>query len=450
MGDYATCWLDTMFVGKTKSEYDPRLMRLFRSTDKRIFKWSLPEIPYPMREWHEFDPEDVDEEIEFVYYAAPVPMIRERLELLGYTLQTCKQAFMKNIATKIAFYSQTIEEDDSPRPDLKKRISVLHSADVDKWLERLLKAKKSPKGPTRLETQLQTFEELEREPFEWEWYGYTGPDIYVPLRIALEICREEENFYYDLTDLVMAEYLDKAQDHVVVASEYSVTQYASESKIIILTEGKSDGWIISSAMKLLYPHLLDYFTFMDFELARVGGGASQLANIVKSFAGAGIVNKVIALFDNDTIGKEAVQNLRQLKLPSNLRVLSLPDVPTLRKYPTKGPSGSKLMNVNGSAASIELYLGDDVLRENGKLVPIEWSNHVPALRKYQGSLANVDKGNVHKRFKEKLRKAKNQRNLRSDPNWSGLCAIMASIFSAFHSFDQQVICEAEEKFDQVY
>ena len=111
-----------------------------------------------------------------------------------------------------------------------------------------------------------------------------------------------------------------------------MAQYASGSKVIILTEGKSDGWIIAGAMKLLYPHLLGYFTFMDFELARVGGGAPQLANIVKSFAGAGIVNKVIALFDNDTIGKEAVQNLQQLKLPGNLRVLNLPDLPTLRKY----------------------------------------------------------------------------------------------------------------------
>jgi hypothetical protein len=124
-----------------------------------------------------------------------------------------------------------------------------------------------------------------------------------------------------------------------------MAQYASGSKVIILTEGKSDGWIVSGAMKLLYPHLLDYFTFMDFELARVGGGAPQLANIVKSFAGAGIVNKVIALFDNDTIGKEAVQNLQQLKLPGNLRVLNLPDLPTLRKYPTTGPGGSKLRGI---------------------------------------------------------------------------------------------------------
>ena len=60
-------------------------------------------------------------------------------------------------------------------------------------------------------------------------------------------------------------------------------------------------------MQLLYPHLADYFTFMDFEGARVGGGAGNLANIVKAFAGAGIVNKIIAIFDNDTAGEAAIQ-----------------------------------------------------------------------------------------------------------------------------------------------
>jgi hypothetical protein len=450
MGAYAECWLDTMFVGSTKSEYDDRLMRLFTSADKRIFKWSVREIPYPMRDWQEFDPADV-EEVEFVYYTAGVPVIRDRLELLGYTLQTSKQAFTRNVSNQLAYYSQVVEEDESRRPYLQRKIKNLRSADVGKWLARLLKAKrcsdKSKKDAIRLQTQLISDYE-EQTLIDSQWYGYSGIDLYVPLRIALEICGEEESLYYNLTDLVEQEYLDKAEDCVAVATEYPMAQYASGSKVIILTEGKSDGWIISGAMKLLYPHLLGYFTFMDFELARVGGGAPQLANIVKSFAGAGIVNKVIALFDNDTIGKEAVQNLQQLKLPSNLRVLNLPDLPTLRKYPTTGPGGSKLINVNGSAASIELYLGDDVLRENGKLLPVKWSNHVPAVGKYQGSIAETDKGKVHKRFREKLRKARNRHDLRSDPNWSGLCAIMGSIFSAFHSFDQRIICEAEEAFVQ--
>ena len=32
--------------------------------------------------------------------------------------------------------------------------------------------------------------------------------------------------------------------------------------------------------------LADYFSFMDFEGVRIGGGAGSLVNIVKAFAGA--------------------------------------------------------------------------------------------------------------------------------------------------------------------
>lgn len=143
------------------------------------------------------------------------------------------------------------------------------------------------------------------------------------------------------------------------------------------------------------------------------------------------------MFDNDTAGEEAIRSLRQIKLPGNLCVLKLPALEMLRKYPTIGPSGPRNMNVNGLAASIELYLGDDVLREGGKLAPVQWSAYNPVIGKYQGGVLGKDK--IHKRFKEKLACQKDCTNLAQDPNWSGLCAIMSSIFSAFHRFDQKLI-----------
>jgi hypothetical protein len=176
---------------------------------------------------------------------------------------------------------------------------------------------------------------------------------------------------------------------------------------------------------------------MDFEAARVEGGVSHLAKIVRSFAGAGIVNKVIAVFDNDTAGEEAIRSLRQINLPGNLCVLKLPELRMLRKYPTLGPSGPITMNVNGLAASIELYLGDDVLRQNGTLAPVQWSAYNSVMGKYQGEVLEKDK--IQKRFKEKLARQKNCINLTQDPNWSGLSAIMSSIFSAFHRYDQKHI-----------
>ncbi len=102
-----------------------------------------------------------------------------------------------------------------------------------------------------------------------------GPDLYVPLRLMLETCKGSETLFYDLTDLVEQGYLDRNEDCVAVSSEFAAGEYASRSKEIVLTEGRTDGWILSESMKLLYPHLHDYFSFMDFDSARVEGGASQ-------------------------------------------------------------------------------------------------------------------------------------------------------------------------------
>ena len=56
---------------------------------------------------------------------------------------------------------------------------------------------------------------------------------------------------------------------------------------------------------------------------------------MKSFAGAGIVNKVLAIFDNDTAGESAVRTLNQISLPTNIRVMRLPMFEALRQYDSK-------------------------------------------------------------------------------------------------------------------
>lgn len=439
MGAYAECWLDSLHIGSTKYDFDFRLMQLFRQSDKRVYKSALKNVKDPLPSWMERD--NHNEVVNFVYYSAPVGVIRDRLELQGYTLSTTKRAFMRNIRAQAKEYSEPTE---GMEDYYEKRVRLLKSVDADKWLAALDQIKKSGKGTATRHPLHKSEVNLEEFMLEEEhWYGYSGADLYIPLRLALETCKGTENLVYDLTDLVEQGYLDKNEDCVMASSELAAGEYASRSKVIVLTEGRSDGWILSESMKLLYPHLYDYFSFMDFESARVEGGASHLAKIVKSFAGAGIVNKVVAIFDNDTVGQEAIQSLRQIKLPGNIGVLTLPDFRELRKYPTIGPSGRKAMNVNGSAASIELYLGEDVLRENGKLLAVQWSGYISNMGRYQGSLLNADKDKIHKRFKDKLEKAKDRIDLTQNQNWAGLCAIMSRIFSAFHSFDRRIISEAK-------
>ena len=51
MGSYAECWLSTFYLGSTKDQVDPSIIRLFRSTDKKMFTGKKKDIPSHMRHW---------------------------------------------------------------------------------------------------------------------------------------------------------------------------------------------------------------------------------------------------------------------------------------------------------------------------------------------------------------------------------------------------------------
>ena len=120
----------------------------------------------------------------------------------------------------------------------------------------------------------------------------------------------------------------------------------------MLTEGSTDATILKDALAILYPHLSEYYAFLEFESSRSPGGAGQLVSLVKAFSATGITNRVIALFDNDTAAHEARRVLANVAIPQNIVVLSFPKLESLMSYPTIGPGGLTLLDVNGLAASI--------------------------------------------------------------------------------------------------
>ena len=60
------------------------------------------------------------------------------------------------------------------------------------------------------------------------------------------------------------------------------------------------------------------------------------------------------------------------------------------------------MDVNGLAGSIEMYLGEEVLTNDGELEKIMWTSYMDDVQKYQGELIN--KKDVNKRFDEIIKK----------------------------------------------
>ncbi|MFE4831464.1 hypothetical protein [Streptomyces sp. NPDC056672] len=207
--------------------------------------------------------------------------------------------------------------------------------------------------------------------------------------------------------------------------------------LVVLTEGRSDVAILEPAFALLHPHLTDLVRFMDFA-HRPAGGAGPLAATLRTFAAAGIANRVVALFDNDTAGCDALRALRPDTLPANLRAVRYPDLELARRYPTIGPptcdapgGRREHADVNGAACSIELYLGIDVLAEGGgSLPPVQWRSFISGMDRYQGEI--MGKAALQQAFQTKLRAASNSPTVMASQDWSGLQAIFAAVLTAFH------------------
>ena len=137
----------------------------------------------------------------------------------------------------------------------------------------------------------------------------------------------------------------------------------------------------------MLPHVSDLFGFLDFEGLRIEGSAESLAKTIRAFVGAGLSSRVIAIFDNDTAGAEALASLSDVRLPNNIKVMTLPHNEVASTYPTSGPQGVTNMDVNGLAASIELYLGKEALTSSEmSLHPVRWTGWRHKLQRYQGAV----------------------------------------------------------------
>jgi hypothetical protein len=156
-------------------------------------------------------------------------------------------------------------------------------------------------------------------------------------------------------------------------------------------------------------------------------------------AGAlGIANRVVAVLDNDTAAADALRNYARTALSDNIRVLQYPPLGLAQQYPTLGsptvgsPAGSiELADVNGLAASIELYLGRDVLTTtDGSLHPVQWTHFIPGMGRYQGEVTS--KRHIHEAFRVKAAAALRGRAAVHQQDWDSLRLVLDAILTAFH------------------
>ena len=223
----------------------------------------------------------------------------------------------------------------------------------------------------------------------------------------------------ELTDLLQGGWISDDAD---------LCQVESRVPLIILTEGTSDSRLLRDALCTLHPELTEFVRFIDYETANPQGGADHLIQFVKMFVGCAIANPIVVLFDNDAAGHQALAALKRLTLPETVRVTCLPSLPWFASYPTDGPDGRALSNIDGRACAIELYLGKEALTDSqGQLRPVRWGGYNDKVARYQGQV--VGKDDIQKHFERSLAAVRNGDSRREAFDFAGVEAIFDQVFT---------------------
>jgi hypothetical protein len=358
---------------------------------------------------------------------------------MGFTLQSVEREFEKKIKEVI----QSMEESDSEfLEDLyKERIKILESATIQCFIDAFTEIRAKKLQPSHFThkkfeeaSPLVNFMLNETDQFH---YGFPCQRLRSFLRVFLESCPKNSLVTQDITELVAAGYYNPNDAVCEMEVNGLIEDFDINSKIIILTEGSSDREILNRSLKILFPHLYEYYSFMDFGISNAAGGAASLVAQIKSFVGAGIANRIIALFDNDTAAFAAVRGLNKTELSKNIVVKHYPNIALAENYPTLGPTGISDMDVNGLAGSIEMYLGKEVLNIDGQLIPVQWKGFDSGQRKYQGEV--IEKAKVQQRFFEKIEICEKDPNKIESYDWSGMRSVFNIVFNAFNENPNQAL-----------
>lgn len=438
VGSIASLTVDGYEIFSTKNFVEPMIMTVFNEDDRRVLlvqESAGTTEARPVRD--SYDPdlwmESYGEGRLQVEYATTATAVRERLHVMGFSLNDLKESYERARQKRLSeLKSYGRDPDVALSGELDAELELLQAMSFKEWLWNVGQIVASGIQTWDLDLRPElarhslTAEQKYLLTHEESLFGFDLGDPRYLLRAALESARPEAEVIHDLTDVISGGWYEFS-DRIAASSRQALrSRLGADVPIVVLTEGRTDSEFLSGAVAVLLPHLGQYYTFLDFESVGAAGGASALTATVKSFIGASIANRVVALFDNDAAAADAMRPLQRVSLPPSVRVLQLPPIPLASQYPTIGPTGHAEADVNGSAGSIELYFGEDILRRaDGTLTPVIWKNQL--LGRYHGELD--DKGRLQDAFRAKLQASRAAGSPQGD--WSGMFLILSRLVNAF-------------------
>lgn len=436
MGSFTEFSIDGYPLLETKSYAINEVIAVFRESDKRILERKFSERNPIV--WGTASAEK-DELETAILYQSNAKTIAQRLDIMGFTLARAKQGFDRLRADRLLEISSYGEAEQDLFKKTSRQLNTMTFENYAESLRSIIARRLHPalfredRRPDLTDGEKYILEDSEYE--DNALMGFFCSDARYLIRLACSLVAPKAVVEQDLTEVVNAGYYNMENAIAVDAITALTRDYPANAKIIILTEGSSDAGILREALSILYPHLIDFYSFFDFDASRAAGGAPQLVSVIKAFVAAGISNKIVALFDNDTAGREASQALRHVQLPSNIALLHYPQLEELRTYPTVGPTGIAAFDVNGLAGSLELYLGKDVILSTGLECPVQWRGLSEAMGAYQGEV--MHKGAIQRAFWKRATVCRTDPHQVTDTDWSGLDAIWRAVFHAFDDIPWQ-------------
>ena len=356
---------------------------------------------------------------------------RKRLDIIGYSLKRASDEFEHNMTfLSVADDDYPIElfdilskfydySEDRPNKDLIKNMTLKNFNNAVKEFFKNPNTK-TPSGNLVLDYIIKHMQ-------DYNGVGFPVLDSLLEVRIILECLRTSDVVEYHLSEIIDNGYAE-VQDIFSFWNGDRLKEISN--KTIILTEGSTDIYVLRKSLNLLYPELSHLYKFFDFDYTRSPGSTSSLVNLLKGFISAGIGDRFIALFDNDTAAYEALSNFEIEKITKNIRIMHLPNLVWAMEYPTLGPTGEVKADINKLACSIELFMGKNLLIKHDKLIPIQWTGFCQKLNRYQGEI--LYKKDIYNNFCDIVNEAEinGLENVKHD--WEQLKYLWETIFSVFN------------------
>lgn len=312
-------------------------------------------------------------------YSRKLSLVKPRLDLLGYTLQKVKSTYenaYKDYCDNMGEYAEDVLTFDEffnvfSKINLSK-VNTLTEYDDWDFGEYVTKCIFEDKEIHRL---------LKK-------YGYgRGGEFYetLPPRLLIRVLCENPS----AKDLPLQWYMFDSVESGWTTEEDLAPLLEEKDKILIVTEGKSDTYILQTSINMFFPAISDFFYFIDMEENYPFTGTGNLCNFASGLTKIKIQNKIIIVFDNDEAGIFSFNKCTEkLNPPPNLRFYHLPNMEEFNNFPTIGPTGDAYQDINGKAVSIECFL--DLSFEPDKKPKVRWTVYNDKSKKYQGALIEKD------------------------------------------------------------